>query len=390
VRVVQVSCYTDPKRRDADALLTAWWTLGYVARAAALAGAEVTVVQAAAQDEVLERDGVRYQFVRERHPTVLRRRLGNWARPLTRRVAETARSLAPDVVHMQGLSLPLHTRLLCDTLPNVPVLVQDRADRAPRGWRSRVWRHGLARVAAVAFTTREQADPFVAAGVLSPDTPVFEVLGTSSWFNPGDIAAARQRSGLYGDPCFIWLGHLDANKDPLTIIDAVARAAPSLPNPHLWCCWGSAPLLDQVKQRIAGHAALRDRVHLLGPRPHAEIETLLQASDFLLQASRREGGGFVAIEALSCGVIPIVTDIPAFRRVTDNGVFGGLAQPGDVDAFVREIVAWAGRDREPLRVRAREHFERNLSFDALGRQLRFAYESVTQRTQAGTQAQAHA
>jgi hypothetical protein len=44
--------------------------------------------------------------------------------------------------------------------------------------------------------------------------------------------------------------------------------------------------------------------------------------------------------------------------------------------MARALVDWAGRDRGAMRRRAREHFVRSLSFDAVGRELRAAYETL--------------
>ena len=44
--------------------------------------------------------------------------------------------------------------------------------------------------------------------------------------------------------------------------------------------------------------------------------------------------------------------------------------------MARAIVEWSKRDRRELRQLARRHFERELSFEVLGRQLRSAYETL--------------
>jgi glycosyltransferase involved in cell wall biosynthesis len=132
----------------------------------------------------------------------------------------------------------------------------------------------------------------------------------------------------------------------------------------------------QVKERITSDMRLRERVVLLGPRPHPEIETLCQAADFLVQGSLREGSGYAVIEALACGTTPLVTDIPAFRKVTKQGQFGALAPPGNAAAMAENWLAWSGRDRARLRYDARRHFEDDLSYDAIGRDLRAVYEAA--------------
>jgi glycosyltransferase involved in cell wall biosynthesis len=82
------------------------------------------------------------------------------------------------------------------------------------------------------------------------------------------------------------------------------------------------------------------------------------------------------IEALACGTVPIVTDIPPLRRITGGGAVGALFPPGDAGAMARMLVDWAGRDRIATRYAARDHFERALSIEALGEELRAAYQAL--------------
>lgn len=369
----------DRKRRDPEATLAAWWTQPAFAQAAMRAGVEVAVVQAGWRDAVLERDGVAFHFVRERPSARWQRRLGLWATPLPWNVARRVVELRPQIIHLHSLSFPLHARFLGARVPGAPVLVQDHKDGVPSGWRRPVYRFGLARIAGTAFAVRAQAKPFSDAGVIRADLPVFEVLEGSSQFTPGSQGEARTMTGLHGDPCLLWLGHLNTNKDPLMVLDAVARAALELRDPQLWCCYLTAPLLEQVVARIATDPRLTGRVHLLGARPRADVEHLLRAADFLVQGSHLESTGFAVIEALACGTTPLVTDIPPLRWITGEGAVGGLCPPGDSNAMARVLVQWSARDRVALRTAARAHFERALSFDVIGAQLRTAYNALLGR-----------
>jgi glycosyltransferase involved in cell wall biosynthesis len=72
----------------------------------------------------------------------------------------------------------------------------------------------------------------------------------------------------------------------------------------------------------------------------------------------------------------LVTDIASFRRITDNGRVGAIVPVGQSDALAREIVRWTRMDRPALRREARAYFERELSIDAVGRQLRESYENM--------------
>jgi glycosyltransferase involved in cell wall biosynthesis len=173
------------------------------------------------------------------------------------------------------------------------------------------------------------------------------------------------------------VGHLDRNKDPLTVLDGVAAAVADLPGLQLWCCYGTAPLLPAVEARIARDPALRDRVHLLGRVPHERIQQLMQAADLFVLGSHREGSSFALIEALATGLTPVVTDIPSLRTLTGNGAVGALWPCGDSRALAGALRAAAAALGPRSRSAVRAHFDAQLSSAALGRRLGAAYRELS-------------
>lgn len=360
MRVVHVNCARDHLRRFGTDLLNAWPTLGSVAAAVRDAGVDVSVVQSSHLDGACERDGVTFHFVAKLWPT---------------RLARAVKALAPDVVHVNGLGFPFHTRALCAI---APVLVQDHADN-PDSQARVLRRWGLAKITGVAFTSEEQALPFFDNRTLDRGTPVFSIPESSTRFRVGELEAARRATGVFGKPAVLWVGHLNENKDPLTVIDGFARALKYMPDAHLWCCYQNAPLLDRICARIAPDESLAAHVHLLGSVPHEKVELFCRGADFFMLGSRREGTGYALIEALACGATPIVSDIAAFRAITGGGAVGALCKPGDVEAFGFALVSLARLPSEVLRDRAVAHFQSELSFPVLGRKLATAYEAVIAR-----------
>jgi glycosyltransferase involved in cell wall biosynthesis len=367
LRVVQVSCARDPRLRTGEEMLSSWTALSSAARAAADAGCRVTVLQAAWRDEEVVRDGVRYRFVAEATgtPRVLASRIPP-------RLLRAVHAGDAELVHVQGLRP--HARWFRPR--RAALVVQDHADRVHGGWRGAEQRWALGRVDAALFTAREQAEPFLAAGVLREGTPVFEVLESTTAFTAGPRDDARAETGVDGDPCLLWVGRLDANKDPLTVLDAVSRVREALPGVRLWMCWGDAPLEREVRARLADEPELAARVTLLGRVPHARVEALCRAADFLVLGSHRESSGYAVLEALACGATPLVTRIPAFRRVTRDGAVGGLFAPGDADGLARLVLSFSTRCRRELRETALAHFDRHLSPAALARDLGTAYAAA--------------
>jgi glycosyltransferase involved in cell wall biosynthesis len=369
--VVQISFFSDPEGRSPAQLLDAWPTLVDVAEAACRSGIRVTVVQASSHSEHIARQGVRYYFLPFGH--------GQRADPENGVLGELLRSLAPDVFHVHGLGFPRDVLSLASLAPGVPIILQDHANRPPRIWRRALWRREISVAAGITFCSLEQARPFADAGLIYPETQLYEIPESTSRFAPGDRQEARRLTGLKGDPAVLWVGHLNANKDPLTVLEGISAAARKLPQLQLYCCFGAAPQLRGVQDRIATDPDLRDRVHLLGRVPHERIEKMMRAADLFVLGSHHEGSGYSLIEALACGLPPVVTDIPSFRSLTGAGAVGMLWPCGDPRALCDALQSVAARIDSAMRAAVRAHFDRQLSFESLGLTLAAMYEDVLGR-----------
>jgi glycosyltransferase involved in cell wall biosynthesis len=371
LHVVQISFFADPEGRSPTQLLDAWATLGDVADAVHGAGLHVSVVQACARSERLERKGVCYHFLPFGEALQASRNNGAFR--------ELLGSLAPDVLHVHGLDFPRDVLSLAALARAVPIVLQDHASRPPRIWRRALWRRGMSAAAGVAFCALDQARPFAKAGLVDSKTRVYEIPESTSGFTPGERSEARRITGLDGNPGVLWVGHLDVNKDPLTVLEGISEAARALPGLRLHCCFGSAPLLRAVQDRVARDPRLRDRVQLLGRVPHERIELLMRAADIFILGSHREGSGYSLIEALACGLPPVVTDIPSFRSLTGSGRVGMLWPCEDSRAASDALQSIAGRLGSEMRAEVRAHFDRELSRDALGSKMAAMYEDVLQQ-----------
>jgi glycosyltransferase involved in cell wall biosynthesis len=371
---VQISFFSDPEERSPARLLDAWPTLVDVAEAACRSGIRVSVVQASSHRERLARGDVRYYFLP----------FGRGQRAVAENAAlgELLRSLGPDVFHVHGLGFPRDVLSLASLASGTPIILQDHANRPPRIWQRTLWRRQMSIAAGITFCALEQAQPFADAGLVRPETQLYAIPESTSRFAPGDRQEARRITGLRGDPAVLWVGHLDANKDPLTVLDGISAAARELPGLQLFCCFGAAPLLRDVQDRIATDSNLRPRVRLLGRVPHARIEQLMRAADLFVLGSHREGSGYSLIEALACGLPPVVTDIPSFRSLTRAGAVGMLWPCDDPRALCDAVRSIAARVDSEMRAAVRAHFDLELSSNALGLKLAAMYENVLGRERA--------
>jgi glycosyltransferase involved in cell wall biosynthesis len=367
VHVAQLNFPPAPDGLGIEALLERWPSLADIAEMVAGAGIRVSVLQAASRSEHLARNGIDYRFVDIGE--------GRSTGEKARRFADVLAGMDVGVLHAHGLGFVEAVSAIARRMsPVLPILFQDHADRPPRWWRRGRQRRGFAMASGIAFTSLDQARPFVAARMFPASMQLFAIPESSSRFSPGDRAVARAETGLYGNPCVVWVGRLVRGKDPITVLEGVALAAARLPELRLWCAFGGAPMLAEVRARIADDSRLAGRVHLLGEMPHARVETLLRAADLFVSGSRAEGSGYAALEALACGVTPVLTDIPAFRALTGNGRLGHLWPCGDATRQADELFLAATEHASPQQVRA--HFDATLSFEAVGRLWSDAYAQV--------------
>jgi glycosyltransferase involved in cell wall biosynthesis len=300
-------------------------------------------------------------------------------------------ALQPAVVHLNGcLSLPSrHLRL---RLPRgTALVVQDHGGVYPNApiftkWKSRAFHaFGLRAADGFLFSARELATPWLRAGIISPKQTIYELMESSSTMGEAPAPSAGDRS-LPGRPALLWVARLDDNKDPLTILEGFERASGRLPEAALTMVFGASQLLAEVQRKIADSATLRGRVHLLGKLDQRELTPLYRAADLFVLGSHHEGSGFALIEALSFGVVPVVSDIPPFRVLTDGGRIGALFSVGDAGALARALERLGSSQSSdspdaPTARRAvvRAHFERELSWPALAHRALAIYRDAETR-----------
>jgi glycosyltransferase involved in cell wall biosynthesis len=113
---------------------------------------------------------------------------------------------------------------------------------------------------------------------------------------------------------------------------------------------------------------------LIGEVPHAGLEAWYSAADLFLTSSPREGSNYALIESMSCGVIPVCSDIAAHRFIA--GEFAPRFPVGDSEACAKAIVSANAIVGPAARAAIRAHFESRLSYAAIARQLGHAYATA--------------
>lgn len=349
-------------------------------------GHQVDVVLLFPTDAEFIENGVRYRFVKSRSVTRFTSKAIGRLRGRDRvlyepalRAIQVIRALQPDLIHFHGATLNLNLlllfHLLGDTAP--PVLLHYHGGfPAKNPLARRIQRFNFERAARLFFTTQAHAQPFVDVGVLDGFDRVVELMETSNVLSLRSRADARRETGMTGYPVLLWTGRLHPVKDPLTALRGFERILATWPDAQLYLHYLTDELLPKLRAFIASRPRLTQHVHFRGRAPFEQMETIYNSADFLLQASRREFSGCAVLEAMACGVIPIVTDIPSFQAMTDAGRYGVLFPPGDAEALARGVLSVPRADIPARSAAVRARFERALSFPALARRLESVYREV--------------
>lgn len=364
MKIVQANAVYDPSLKNAGALLGEYHTLTEWSGAIAAAGAQVVVVQRFHTSGRIEQDGVTYEFVKDSQVPWL----STTAAPaeFVGRIA----AQAADLVHINGLIFP---RLVAEIRkavgPATAIVVQHHGGEFPiRGtglvglWQRRRWRNGLAAADAVSFTAAEQAEPWRAAGVLGAQR-VLELIESGTTLRRVDRNRARTAIGIGTELMILWVGRLTTNKDPLTVLDGLERALEALPGARVMMVFGDDTLIEAVDARVRASQILSGRVTLAGRVARDELPNYYAAADVFVSGSHSEGSGYALIEAMSAGVVPVVTDIPPFRAIA--GACGERWPPGDANAFAAALTRICASDLSAARARVIEHYNAVLGWDAI-------------------------
>lgn len=173
-------------------------------------------------------------------------------------------------------------------------------------------------------------------------------------FHPVDRATRDRLRQEAGIPPGVFLvgfcGRLVESKGLRELVDAVRQVRVRLPaaNVHL-ALLGFGPLRDE----LTATADAGDFLHLLPPRPHAEVAPYMQGLDlFVLPSKPQEGGdvwaeqfGFVLIQAMAAGVPTLGSDSGAIPEVLDTPA--AIFPAGDTRAMAETLVTFI--ENEPLR-----------------------------------------
>lgn len=341
--------------------------------AVAKQGGEISYFQRFRYTDHQTINGVDYYFINDNLPP----RLSWYRNPKT--FHKEIIKLKPDVIHYNGQIF--HLKYLRPLLPKETAVVwqyHGNGKWTQPFFKQIVYSLAFSQLDGFMFSSIEQVEEWRKASLIQPQQSAFEIIAASTLFSTISRGQLQGAVKLQGSEIFLWLGRLNVNKDPLTVLRGFARSLNFLKDPHLYMIYSETGLVEDVRRAIISHG-LSDRVHLVGKVTHDELPKYYSGADYFVLGSHHEGTGFALIEAIGCGSIPIVTDIPSFRKITGNGTIGYLWSAGDPDSFSSAIQR--AQSKIILRDFVTSYFKENLSYEHLGGEALSIYQQVWQKRQ---------
>ncbi|WP_163543406.1 glycosyltransferase family 4 protein [Occultella kanbiaonis] len=187
---------------------------------------------------------------------------------------------------------------------------------------------------------------------------------------------AERWRGTPRAPTIAFLGRLDEPRKGLAVL---AAAAPAILDVHPGARFLIAGKGDmsEARQLLGDRAGALEE---LGPITDAEKASMLAATD--LYVAPQLGGesfGIVLVEAMSAGASVVASDLPAFRRVLDDGGSGFLFTTGDPDSLAGTII---GALADPAEMERRRAYARTavgrFDWDRVAARILDVYAMVTE------------
>ena len=310
---------------------------------------------------VLTRNNVEYHFLK----------LKTWQLIFPVQLHRYVNTLKPDAVIIHGLKNPWQVLWLSLKLGRKARLwVIHHAEKPLRFPKSLFQKLADRVIQGYFFCSADLGKSWIAAAQIKNKNKIYEVMEASSVFNPISKETARMNTKVIGRSTYLWVGRLDKNKDPVTLIKAFQLFFCDYSEGHLYMViHQQEDLLEEVNALLAMMPEFSKRISFIRGVKHQDMLHWFNSVDFIISTSHYEGSGVAICEGMSCGCIPILTNIASFRMMTRNGSMGLLFEPGDVSGLYNSLNKSRTLNLIEERKKVLIQFEENLSCEAISKKM---------------------
>jgi alpha-1,3-mannosyltransferase len=264
--------------------------------------------------------------------------VGSERYPLCPQVALALRGA--DLVHVHGIEFFFDYLALLHPLQGKPLIASTHGGFFHSGYARRlkaVYFNTVTRLSALAYSrviaTSENDGALFQSVVRAKNLVVIE--------NGVDIDKFSGTAPQALRPVLLYFGRWSVNKGMLECIDvlsALCRQQPARP----WQLLIAGREYDLDASRLRQYAqtqGVAERITLFPNPDNALLRTLMGQASYFLCMSHHEGFGIAPIEALSAGLVPMLSAIPPFVRLVQTTGAGLILDGPDATGRARQIEA---------------------------------------------------
>ncbi len=199
----------------------------------------------------------------------------------------------------------------------------------------RLWFQTITRASASAY------DAIVACS--ENDASMFGALGLRNLSTIENGADLRKfEAAVQADPDprrLLYFGRFAAHKRIAALFDLLAALLAREPGWHLVVAGSPSDQQPEALREAARLAGVTDAVRFCIRPDDCALSRELSQAQWFVCASAHEGFGIAAVEAASAGLIPVLSDIPPFRKLVQKLGHGVLFDPLHANAAADRLLA---------------------------------------------------
>lgn len=275
----------------------------------------------------------------------------------------------PDIVHVHNPT-SLHYAVLSKLVSRAAIVVTLHSDRNTHArlgttfeWRLASAVVAVSAAAAETHQLEESRIPFsvVHNGIALPDVC-------------GSRGSVRAELEWTDEVIGIIVARIDGRKGHRVLLDALDEVRQSEPHVRLLVAGDGQD--RAALERLTDEKGLRHMVRFLGNR--SDVDALLDASDFFVLPSDREGLPLSVLEAMAHGLPIIASGVGGIPEVVEHRKEGLLVRPGDPSELAAAIRQLASSEhlRRSLGAAAKERARRQFSLTATVQNYQRIYENA--------------
>ncbi len=213
------------------------------------------------------------------------------------------------------------------------------------------------RVSAISRATAQDVHQLLGVPLERIDLAVAGVQPHFQKLPPAEVEAFRAAKGL-PERFFFYLGTLEPRKNLPVLLRAYAGLPESDRRAAHLVLGGDVGWMAQDIPELIDQLGIAETVHRVGYLPDSELVYWYNCAEAFVYPSLFEGWGLPVVEAMACGVPPLVSDRSSLPEAT--GEVGARLPPDDESAWREALAralhdsAWRAEQGERAQARARQ------------------------------------